>query len=294
LNLNWKYAKNYPILIYHDDLSAVNIFNINVQLHNNLGYIPNIKWIKIDFKTPSHISTDESKYKLKSNEIWFGYYHMCNFQAYGIYETELSNYEYYLRLDSDSYILSPIDYDLFDYMKDNNLKYGYMRDEEIELDHVSIDLWKTTDQFMTDNNIDRSNISHHLKNGVWANTMFYNNFEISRVDTFRNPNYKAYYDALNSTGNIYYNRWGDAPIHWLGVRMFVPDNQIWCVNNISYQHNMWIKNLSAIPNNNGIPSTKPIIDKYVDGNSTQGRLGRFNYAWNRYLQTGLDGVNWGE
>ena len=290
LHKNWKYANSYPILAYHDDLNSMHISKINVELFNHLGYVPNIKWIHLTFKMPDHISTDESKYLIKFNAVWMGYRHMCNFQAYGIYETELKDYEYYLRLDSDSYILSPIDYDLFAYMKENDLSYCYMRDEEIEVNEVAVDLWETTQDFIEKNDVDISHISPHLVNGKWGYNMFYNNFELSRVDTFRNPKYKAYYNHINSTGKIYYNRWGDAPIHWFGVRLFTPNDKVKAITDIAYQHNMWIKNLSCVPRNGNEPATKPLIDKYVD----PGRLDRFNYAWNRYISTGNDGVNWGD
>lgn len=293
LHNNWSYAKDYDTIVFHDDLTPMHISKINVELHRNLGYVPNIKWTKIQFNMPSHVSTDPSKYIVDLREFWMGYRHMCNFHSWEIYE-KLKDYEYYLRLDSDSYILGPINIDLFDFMKQNDLSYGYMRDEDREVPRVAIDLWETTKKFMADNNVDRSIIDNHLVNGEWDLKLFYTNFEISRVDTFYNEKYKKYYDCLNQTGKIYYNRWGDAPIHWFGVRMFVPDNKVWSVSCVPYQHNNWVKNLRSIPILNNLPCTSQLLNKYIDGSNEAGRLGRFNYAWARYMKTGIDGVNWGD
>jgi len=290
LHKHWKYANKYPIIIFHDDLSSVNISQFNVEIFNHLGYIPNILWNKIQFSVPPHISTDESKYLIKMKDAWLGYRHMCNFQSYGIYDTVVGNYDYYLRLDSDSYLLSDIDYDMFEYMQDNDLVYGYLSQEETEVDSMCVDLWHTTEEFMKKSGVDRSIIDGHLEGKDWDKSTFYTNFEISRVDTFKNSQYKSYYDCLDSTGKIYYNRWGDAPIHWLGVRMFVPDNKVWCIKDVAYQHNMWIKNLSAIKRVNGVPTNIDNLTKYID----PGRKSRFDYAWDRHLSTGADGVNWGE
>lgn len=74
--------------------------------------------------------------------------------------------------------------------------------------------------------------------------------------------------------------------------MLMDPNKVWAVKDITYQHNMWIKNLSAIPNKE-IPIQ---ILQMVDGddNVPQTRRGRLAYAMNRYIKTGLDGCNWGE
>jgi hypothetical protein len=122
--------------------------------------------------------------------------------------------------------------------------------------------------------------------------MFYTNFEIAKFSFFRSKEYMAYFQHLDKTGNFYYKRWGDAPIHWLGVRMLMDPSKVWAVKDITYQHNMWIKNLNAIPN-----KEVPIhILQMVDGddNVPQSRRGRLFYAMNRYIKTGLDGCNWGE
>ena len=55
---------------------------------------------------------------------------MCRFFTGFMYEQEvLKDYEYYLRLDTDSFIHTPINYDIFDWAQKN----------ECELWHRSLD-----------------------------------------------------------------------------------------------------------------------------------------------------------
>jgi hypothetical protein len=98
---------------------------------------------------------------------------------------------------------------------------------------------------MTDFKIIPKSLTKHLKQNEWALDMFYTNFEIAKFSFFRSKNYMSYYNSLDQTGNIYYRRWGDAPIHWLGVHMFLPDTSIWCIKDITYQHGSWVRNISS-------------------------------------------------
>lgn len=41
---------------------------------------------------------------------------------------------------------------------------------------------------------------------------FWSNFEIADMNLWRNPVYQKYFDYLDSTGNFYYERWGDVSI----------------------------------------------------------------------------------
>lgn len=288
---NWKYAKDYPIIIFHDDINKVMQSNLYTSLHQYLGYIPNIKFEILNFQFPSNFDNNPIKFDkdVPLSEFWMGYRHMCRFHSGEIYkEPRLLKYDWYWRLDSDSYFLSKIDFDPFDHMAANNLEYAYIAEEDKDVPRVVKGLGEFTLDYARKNNIDIKNLNSRLIKGKWDYNLYYTNFEIANFKVFRNTNYMNYYDALDKSGNIYYQRWGDAPIHWLGVQMFLEQNKIWCVKNIAYQHNNWIKNLSACPNLT--PSEKTI--SIIEGNETSGRKGRLLYAINKCKQTGKDGVDW--
>jgi alpha 1,2-mannosyltransferase len=290
LCLNFKYIRDYPIVVFHDDIDRPTISNLMVALHRRFGYIPNIKFELLQFEMPEWVTTDPSKYVVPMNEAWMGYRHMCRFHSGGIYkEPRLAKYDYYWRLDSDSYIYSPINYDPFEKMRSQDFEYAYMCDEEGEVPSVAQDLWETTVKFMEESNIPMNDyLKSRLVDGRWNYNMFYTNFEIAKFSFFRGKDYMAYFDYLDKSGGIYYKRWGDAPIHWLGVRLFMNPSKIWAVKDITYHHNAWVRNLSAIPNKK-IPSE---VMEIVEGDDY--RKQRLLYGMDRFIKTNIDKLNWGE
>jgi len=288
---HFKYVKDYPIVVFHDDIDAVSMANLRVAIHQHVGFMPKIDFERLEFEMPNGVSTDPSLYTVSLNEFWMGYRHMCRFHSGGIYtHPKLLKYDWYWRLDSDSYLLAPIEYDPFEHMANNGYEYAYMCDEDQDVPRVVEGLWESTKEYIDKNKLDTPSLNKRLVNGKWEWNLFYTNFEISKFSFWRSEQYMSYYKHLDQTGNIYYRRWGDAPIHWLAVRMFMEDSKVWAVKDITYQHNNWVKNLNAVPNK----TLAPEIVGLIDGNETSGRRGRALYAMNRYLKTGIDGTNWGD
>lgn len=240
-NFNSKYK--YPIVVLHDDISKTTISQLLLNLNKQLGYIPNIKFEILNFALPSHISTDPSLYNPPLTQFGMGYRHMCRLHSGELYKHEsLLQYDWYWRLDSDSFILSEISYDPFDVMVQKGYEYSYLSEYEKDESFVVTGLWDTTKQFISKNNIKPISLTDKLKNGEWNLDMFYTNFEIAKFSFFRGEEYMSYYNELDKTGNLFYKRWGDAPIHWLGVHMFLPESKIWCIKDICYQHGSWVRN----------------------------------------------------
>jgi len=291
---NFKYVKDYPIVVFHDDIDQPSISNFLVAIHRTVGFIPNIKFEYLKFDMPEWVSSDPSNYPVSLNEFWMGYRHMCRFHSGGIYtDKRLANYEYYWRLDSDSYLYSPINFDPFERMKSRGYEYAYMCDEDGEVPRVAEGLWETTLDFMEKNNIKMNDyLKGRLVDGTWNYNLFYTNFEIGKFSFFRSPEYMSYFDHLDKTGNIYYKRWGDAPIHWLGVRMFMDPEKVWAVKDITYQHKNWLKNLNALPDKKIAENIFNMIDG--DENNKNTRKGRLVYGLTRYQNGGPDGLNWGD
>ena len=57
------------------------------------------------------------------------------------------------------------------------------------------------------------------------------------MDFWRGEAYSKFFDYLDATGGFYYERWGDAPVHSLGVTLFTDKNQIHFFDDIGYEHN---------------------------------------------------------
>lgn len=65
---------------------------------------------------------------------------------------------------------------------------------------------------------------------------FWSNFEIARVDVFDNELYNAYFKYLEETGGFWSERWGDAPVHSLGLALSLDTSDIHYFRDIGYQH----------------------------------------------------------
>lgn len=65
---------------------------------------------------------------------------------------------------------------------------------------------------------------------------FWSNFEIARVDVFDNEVYNKYFEYLESWGGFWQERWGDAPVHSLGLALTLNAEDIHYFRDIGYQH----------------------------------------------------------
>ena len=73
-----------------------------------------------------------------------GYRHMCRSQAKGVYEDAImESVEYAWRLDDDSLLLRPINYDVFEFMRRRRHVYGY---QNVQDDWCTEHLWPTVDR----------------------------------------------------------------------------------------------------------------------------------------------------
>jgi alpha 1,2-mannosyltransferase len=149
-----------------------------------------------------------------------------------MYEDNIfDDYKYYLRLDTDSFILSRIPYDIFEWMESNSFDYGTIQ-QAIQIDNpkVVIGLWDFVEKWIDNEKITTLIDVSKIPNG----TMFYTNFELGKLSFFKNEPYKKFYNAIKNSGGIYINRWGDAPIKYLGVKLFT--EKIGYVSDFIYQH----------------------------------------------------------
>ena len=153
-----------------------------------------------------------------------GYRHMCRFFSGHMYEFDIiKEYEYYLRLDTDSFIHTPINYDIFQWAKSNNCYYGYIA-PAVQTDNQKVieGLW----EFVND----------IYPNRIPEGMMFYTNFELGKVDWFLTSSYMEFYNNIDKSGGIYTKRWGDAPIKFLGINLFMKKENIKPVTGFTYQH----------------------------------------------------------
>ncbi|KAI9782706.1 MAG: hypothetical protein M1839_004693 [Geoglossum umbratile] len=172
------------------------------------------------------------------------YRHMCRWNSGFFYKhPRLSEFDWYWRVEPDVHFFCDIGYDVFRFMRDNNMKYGF--NMNILDDARSFpSLWSRTRSFINahpelihpDADLDWLLDAHN--GGDYNNCQFFSNFEIGSLQFFRGEANEKYFSWLDRGGGFYYERFGDAPIHTLSVAMFVPKSQIWYFGDIGYQHDI--------------------------------------------------------
>jgi hypothetical protein len=159
-----------------------------------------------------------------------GYRHMCRFMAGDIFRNEeLLKYDWYMRLDTDSFILEKIGFDPFLKMHKENFFYCF---NNIQDDNPLVEegLYEESKLYMESKKVDQ-------QNEVTSPKMYYTNFEICRIDWFIKNGYMSYFDHLDRIGGIYTKRWGDAPIRYIGVNYLMDRRNILDASSlIKYRH----------------------------------------------------------
>ena len=175
------------------------------------------------------------------------YHQMCAFFFFKIYSEPWlisHNISYYMRIDTDSLILSDIQYDIFKYMQRNDLSYAYririgedvccsrylinflsmytkeagigISSPELEwVNHYSLEEQETRDQ--------RSSTAFHL-------LQYYSNLEVVNVRSFRDDpavwkwELAVWNDTRYHVNGIFTQRWGDALLRFYTIHLFP---QLW-------------------------------------------------------------------
>ena len=216
----------YPVIIfYEDDLLLDQRDQIRRSTRSDV-YFQNVQ-----FNTPSFILPEPWSRLNTSCHYRIGYKHMCRFQSKTLYDQPIMRFlDYSWRLDDDSLILSAINYDIFKYMSDNDIIYGYVFITQ-DRERCISGLWDATRRYIANNSIQT-----HFFDTWTEGDIYYNNFELSAMILWYSKEYQNYIDMVDKTGGMYYHRWGDAPIKSIAVSMFVPEDKTHCFLDFGYKH----------------------------------------------------------
>ncbi|CAN3359388.1 probable mannosyltransferase Yur1p [Diutina catenulata] len=233
-------------------------------------------------------SINETRYQAAiddsmKNSVLYGwsrsYRNMCRFNSGFFYKQKrLLNYKWYFRVEPDVEYMCDFQYDPFRVMREKDRVYGFAIAIH-EFENTIPTLWPTVEHFMEDyphllhpnNSLDYllskepemdqghaqppSNISYNLCH-------FWSNFEIASLDFFRSEAYETFFNYLDSTGNFYYERWGDAPVHSIAVNLLADKHKVHHFEDIGYFHAPYM----ACPSSETVRMQKRCICKaYVSG-----------------------------
>ena len=215
---------NYDILLFHDKPIGRDIKDTIKYGCGNVSFIN----IESDFSIPSWTNPNDW---VSDDRI--GYKHMCRFMSIKLWDY-VSEYEYILRLDDDSWIESRIDYDLFKHTSDMGYEYGHIRRMRESHTLTNETLPQFTIDYIKQNNVDIKCDINNINEEI-----YYNNFFITKPSFWLRDKVQDYLRATDRSGGIYKYRWGDAPIHTLATKMFMEDDNIYKFEDIEYTHNVW-------------------------------------------------------
>ena len=128
---NYNRIYDYPVYVYYFDplYSKEHINDIHISIS------PKINFIELDYSLPKHFSKSElflyrdndyAKKNFGTNRI--GYLHMINYfvNFFDYEKTQFSKYDYTMSFDDESLFLKPIEFDIFEKLKEKNILMGSM------------------------------------------------------------------------------------------------------------------------------------------------------------------------
>lgn len=163
-----------------------------------------------------------------------GYRHMIRWYAYLIwfYLTDLG-YTHVMRMDDDSYIYSPIKYNLFEYMRMNNKRYAFRQPctDKIGERHLRAVVMQFLDKNPGLVPKDRMEDYQNL-----PELGFYTNWFMADLSFFQTPPVSTLLQIIDESKIMYTQRVGDLLIQSVVVRLFLPENEIKWFRDFSYEH----------------------------------------------------------
>lgn len=284
LSIN-EHFRNTAIFVFHT--GDFNMTDLNL-MEDHLGVVPGSASVALHL-----IDLSETKYwaRPKSNandkpESWYafplfseGYRRMMHWFAIDLWDffadwnaAVQCEYRYIWRLDEDSYIRSPIRYDVFEYMTTNQYIYGFrMCAYEMKVTKPMSTMWlKSHQHFEPHRQLDLDMCG------------FYNNFFVADLHFFRSKKVAQFLAFIDRKGHIYRRRLGDLMIHSMAVYWFAAPERIHRFLDFTYEH-------STINQTNGCVQWGGIQAGYDDPFAAE-TISHFNETM--VIERGCDSVRW--
>jgi alpha 1,2-mannosyltransferase len=240
---NQKY--NYPYVILNN-VPFTALFKNEILKHTQslveFGQIAKNEWSLpkwINKKRFNYLLNTSHQHVYKANLV--SYHHMCRYLSGFFFRHGLTlKYDYYWRIDPHLTFTCEFKEDPFRTLYDNDKLYGFALALH-EIPDTIPSLWYTIQKWLIQSGYttNKKNALNFISDdqGKTINLChFWNNFEIASFSIFRTESYLNYFNYLDQSGGIYYERWGDAMIHTFYVSLMLRQDQIHRFENIGYGH----------------------------------------------------------
>ncbi|KAI7849650.1 nucleotide-diphospho-sugar transferase [Circinella umbellata] len=196
-------------------------------------------------------STDQKEAeaaRIRMNETLFGdsedYRFSSRFMAGLMFRhPALKDLDYIWRFEGGTEYICPVNFDPFAFMKDTGKKVSFSI-ALYEYEETIPSLFSNVMKFASEN----SDIVQSTDNpkSLWDFVIdddsqgfnkchFWNNFQIADMNFFRGELYQRYFDFIDNSNGIFYERWGDPVIQTLGMILFLEKSDIQFWENIGYR-----------------------------------------------------------
>lgn len=247
-NFNSKYK--YPVIILHEgDYDAVAQDEILKGVREEGRSLVSFKEVDADdFSVPTHIDLEKMQKSIELQPVpyWRNqkYRSMCYFWIKNFIKYT-TDYDYIMRLDDDSIIEEPIVKDLFELAQSKDINY-MSNIIHVDCSMCNFDMRNFFDKEFPDkaDKLKELFVSHKLdssspyfenfkkmykatkgveydKNEIEMHMpiMYYNNFFVLKTSVWKSEKVNEIIDKIDKTGNIFYYRWGDAPLQTIIVTL---------------------------------------------------------------------------
>lgn len=266
---NYNNQFRHPVLIFHEG-----DFKEKDQREIIKGR-DEIKFCEIQFSLPDFLNPEEVPEKW-DNIYGIGFRHMIRFYYLQVFDIlEDMGYDWFFRMDDDSFFHSKIDYNLFEFMVSNGYDYGYRVDIK-EPVKCSFGFSETVVAYLKAEGITPHSFYNNFENGhdthqsilstfgrskrmlfmcmekfskvlgydmfnapnhaEWDRWGYYNNFFITNIAFWKQPKVQSFLHYLDRIGAGYKYRWSDLIIQTAAVQIFLPDSKIYKFTDWTYEH----------------------------------------------------------
>lgn len=235
-----------PVIIFHEG-----DFKADDQKFFQDRY-PRLEFREIQFELPDFLRGEVITEKW-GGKFSIGYRHMMRFYSCLIYPLLWDEFDFYARMDDDSFLLSDITYDVFNLMEDAKLDYTYRADCQ---DHIQVSqgfsqvvegylraegiqpqqLWVRNFEHVPPPKRPGKPIPGKFLAGEWNRWGYYNNFHATRLAFWRRPDVQAFLRFLDRTGGGYKYRWNDLIIQSAAVQIFGSRERVRKLTDWDYEH----------------------------------------------------------
>jgi hypothetical protein len=226
-----------------------------------------IKFHEIHFERPPFLPMEEIPETWgKGGGYSLGYRNMIRFYAVLLVEiVQDLGYDWFFRMDDDSFLHSRVEYNLFEFMEDNGYEYGYRVDYcewgpaaigfgEAVLAYLAAEK-QITPTFLGEHLFYASpkthaknflkmllmrfqthkqyRISAPIEYDLWC---YYNNFFITKVAFWKRPDVQAFVRHFDRIGGWYKYRWGDHIFQSAAIQIFLEKRKVHKFTDWTYEH----------------------------------------------------------